>query len=67
MVVRGCPWARPAAPSRSIAARKRQAVRSLQPSSMVASLVVRIPASQRLTTSIRCCSRVVNVSLSLIG
>lgn len=61
------PWTRPAAPSRSIVARSRQAVRSLQPSSSTTSAVVRIPASQRLTTSVRCCSFVVNVRFSHMG
>ncbi len=32
-----------------------------------ASAVVTIPASQRLTTSLRCCSLVVNLRFSLIG
>lgn len=44
----------------------RQAVRSLQPSNSTASSVVRIPASQRLTTWVRCCSFVVKISLSLM-
>ena len=61
------PWASPAAPCASIAARSRQAVRSLQPSSRTASPVVRIPASQRPTTSDRCCSLPFNVTLSLMG
>ena len=51
----------------SIAARSRHAVRSLQPSGSAASLVVTIPASQRPTTSDRCCSLAFNVRLSLIG
>jgi hypothetical protein len=61
------PCAIPAAPRSSIAARSRQAVRSLVPSSATASGVVTIPASQRLTTSLRCCSLVVNLRFSLIG
>ena len=61
------PWASPAAPSRSIAARNRHAFRSLHPSRSAASSVVRIPASQRPTTSVRCCSLAFNVTLSLMG
>ena len=44
------PWASPAASLATIAARSRQAVRSLHPSRATASAVVMIPASQRLTT-----------------
>ncbi len=61
------PWASPAAPPPTIAARSRQAVRSLQPSRTTASAVVMIPASQRLTTPLRCCSLALNVRYSLIG
>jgi len=43
------------------------AVRSLVPSRATASSVVMTPASQRLTTSLRCCSFIVKVRLSLMG
>ena len=60
------PWAIPSTPIVTNRWRSRQAVRSLIPSKALTSATVRPPSRQRPRTSIRCWSRVFNVSLSLI-
>jgi hypothetical protein len=61
------PCTTPSAPAAANRPRRRQAVRSLQPSSATASSLPSTPALQRARMSIRCWSRRSKVSLSRIG